>query len=195
METARTSRSDANLAPLSTTAATALPRSVEPHLNQDAHRRWETSSAVAFLNKVLLIDILQSNVNENRELVYSLQVKFSARVSSPQLAVKHEAFVVERRFSDLEKLRQDALEVVSALPPCRCLYCLGLLVYLRFKIGQPTAILKLAAGTNIGKKVLVQFVRDLVFLGRRRVAKAGQRACPSQLTIPVLLDEFLRKSG
>ncbi|KAL4139914.1 hypothetical protein PRNP1_015343 [Phytophthora ramorum] len=163
-------------------------RGPRQHLNQDAHRRWKASTAVDFLNNVKHIDIPEVHTKEDRVVLYALEVNLSRPMSVPGHCPP---FVVERRFSDFEDLRNSVWSAVSATPPCTCQYCLDLLVYIRFKVDQPRGLIKLTAGTEKRRRILVQFTSDLVAMGRRRAEKAGKRECQAQLAIPVLLEEFL----
>ncbi|KAG6969293.1 hypothetical protein JG687_00003312 [Phytophthora cactorum] len=164
--------------------ATPIPPPLEPEsqqrLNQDAHRRWRASTSVEFLNKVNSIDILKTRT-EDRAVLYVLEVRLGR---PPDLKV-------ERRFTDFEELRQGIQSAVSVLPPCTCQYCLDLLVYVRFNMAQPRGFVKLTAGTEKRKKILAQFIGDMVAMGRRRVEKVSQRECKAQLLIPVMLEDFL----
>lgn len=164
-------------------------------LNQVAHRRWRASTSVDFLNKVKRIDIFEAQTKDNQTVLYALEVHCSR--PTPRLPAQHKlkcatpVFVVERSFSAFEELRQGIQSAVSILPPCTCQYCLDLLVYIRFKVEQPRGIIKLTAGTEKRKKILAQFMNDLVSMGRRRAEKVGKRECEAQLLIPVLLEKFL----
>ncbi|GMF18635.1 unnamed protein product [Phytophthora lilii] len=180
-------------------AAESQPQGPHQRLNQVAHRRWKASTAVEFLNKVYHVEIQETRVAEDQTVLYALEVHLMSPppwlLSSQQdfrvASLNPPFFVVERSFSDFEELRQQAYTAVSAVPPCTCRYCLGLLLYLRFTIGQPRGIVKFTAGTEKRKKILAQFISDLVALGRRRVEKVGKRECDAQLLIPVLLKDFL----
>ncbi|KAG7388171.1 hypothetical protein PHYPSEUDO_012973 [Phytophthora pseudosyringae] len=170
--------------------ATTIPQPLKPeaqqHLNHDAHRRWRASTSLEFLKKVNGFDVLETRTDEARTVFYVLEV----HLSRPTTAAS--ALRVERSFTEFEELRQGIQSVVSTVPPCTCQYCLDFLVYVRFNLFQPRGVVKLIAGTQTRKKILAQFMGDMVAMGRRRVEKAGKRECDAQLLIPILLDEFLR---
>ncbi|GMF35476.1 unnamed protein product [Phytophthora fragariaefolia] len=161
----------------------------QQHLSPIAHRRWKVNISVDFLTDVKHVDIVTAHTNEDRMVVYELDVhlkRSTSRLSTPQ-----REFVVERSFSDFADLRESVKCAVSATPPCTCEYWLELLIYVRFSLTQPRGVIKFIAGTEKCKKILAQFVGDLVVLGRRRVEKVGNRECEAQLVIPGLLETFL----
>ncbi|EGZ07275.1 hypothetical protein PHYSODRAFT_419219, partial [Phytophthora sojae] len=63
--------------------------------------------------------------------------------------------------------------------------------YMRYKLSQPRTIVKITTGQEKRKKILTQFMNDLVAMGKRRVHKTGKRRCEAQTLVPILLEDFL----
>ncbi|KAK1930389.1 hypothetical protein P3T76_014060 [Phytophthora citrophthora] len=176
-------------------AATPVLQPAKPEhqqcLNHEAHRRWRANTAVDLLGKVNSIDIVETRINQDSTLLYVLEVQLSSPTSRLSLKQSSPVLKIARSFSEFEELREGILKAVSVLPPCTCQYCLDFLVYVRFNLAQPRGFVKFTAGTEKRKKILAQFTTDMVAMGKRRAEKVGKRECEAQLTIPVLLEEFL----
>ncbi|KAG7380331.1 hypothetical protein PHYPSEUDO_007303 [Phytophthora pseudosyringae] len=174
-------------------------------LDLEAHRRWNTSVAVGFLNSVDRVEINETRVGEEGKAVYySLEVFLSLPASrlptsacdptdaaSPRHHAAHPTFKVDRCFAEFEELRENVLKSVSHMPQCTCQYCMDFLVYIRYKYSQPRGIVKLTSGTEKRKQILATFLNDFVVMGQRRAAKLGKRKCEAQTLVPAMLEAFL----
>ncbi|KAH7477287.1 hypothetical protein PRIC1_001305 [Phytophthora ramorum] len=169
-------------------------------LDLEAHRRWNTSVSVGFLNSVDRVEINDIRVDNDKDVQYALEVYLSLPASrlpksdpsaSPRHRAAHPTFKVERCFAEFEELRENVLRAVSNMPQCTCQYCMDLLVYIRYKYSQPRGIVKLTSGTEKRKQILATFTNDFVAMGQRRVAKVGKRRCEAQKLVPAMLEAFL----
>ncbi|ETI35570.1 hypothetical protein F441_17988 [Phytophthora nicotianae CJ01A1] len=184
-----------------------LPTVPRPHglqhslqLDLEAHRRWNTSLSVGFLNSVDRIEISETRV-DCKTVFYKLEVYLSLPTSrlpastcgptSTRLPAAHPTFKVERCFADFEELRENVLKSVSHMPQCTCQYCMDFLVYIRYKYSQPRGIVKLTSGTEKRKEILAKFINDFVAMGQRRAPTLGKRKCEAQKLVPAMLEAFL----
>ncbi|EEY57415.1 uncharacterized protein PITG_11266 [Phytophthora infestans T30-4] len=186
-----------------------LPSVPRPHglqsslrMDLEAHRRWNASLSVGFLNSVDRIEINETRVDdENKTVYYSLEVYLSlptsrlpassTDASSPRHHAAHPTFKVERCFAEFEELRENVLRSVSHMPQCTCQYCVDFLIYIRYKYSQPRGIIKLTSGTEKRKQILTKFINDFVAMGQRRAPKLGKRKCDAQKLVPAMLESFL----
>ncbi|KAG6620095.1 Phox homologous domain [Phytophthora cinnamomi] len=186
--------------------AVARPQGMQQRLQLDleAHRRWNTSLSVGFLNSVDRVEINETRVGEDKAVRYALEVYLSlpasrlpaspcdpADASSPRHHATRPTFKVERCFAEFETLREDVLSAVSTMPQCTCQYCMDFLVYIRYKYSQPRGIVKLTAGTEKRRQILTAFINDFVIMGQRRAPKLGKRKCEAQKLVPAMLEAFL----
>ncbi|KAL3672237.1 hypothetical protein V7S43_002898 [Phytophthora oleae] len=170
-------------------------------LDLEAHRRWNGSVSVGFLNSVDLIEINETRMSEGNTVYYTLVVYLSLPTSrlptspcDPTDARQHAAnptFKVERCFAEFEELRENVLKSVSHMPQCTCQYCMDFLVYIRYKFSQPRGIVKLTSGTEKRKRILETFINDFVAMGQRRAATLRKRNCEAQKLVPAMLEAFL----
>ncbi|OWZ22873.1 hypothetical protein PHMEG_0002365 [Phytophthora megakarya] len=173
-------------------------------LDLEAHRRWNATVSLGFLNSVDRIEIREAKVGEDKIVCYNLEVYLSLPMSrlptspcdptdasSPHHHAKHPTFKVERSFSEFEELRENVLKSVSHMPQCTCQYCMDFLVYIRYKFSQPRGIIKLTSGTEKRKQILTTFINDFVTMGQRRAPKLGKRKCEAQKLVPAMLEAFL----
>ncbi|RLN87402.1 hypothetical protein BBJ28_00001552 [Nothophytophthora sp. Chile5] len=190
-------------------ASVPRPQGLQQRLRLDleAHRRWNASVSVGFLNSVDHIAIQETRSDADETVLYVLEVYLSLPTSrlptSPSDSTAssslrrrpstsgHPTYKVERCFSDFEELRENVLSCVSGLPQCTCQYCMDFLVYIRYKFSQPRGIVKFAAGTEKRKQILTTFINDFVNMGQRRVQKIGKRKCEAQALVPAVLEAFL----
>ncbi|KAL3669432.1 hypothetical protein V7S43_005825 [Phytophthora oleae] len=138
----------------------------QQRLNHEAHRRWRASTAVDFLSKVGSIDILETRINQDSTVLYILEVRLNSSTSRLSLKQGSPVLKIERSFTEFEELREGIQKA-------------------------PRAFVKLTAGREKRKKILAQFMGDMVAMGKRRAEKVGKRECEAQSIIPVLLEEFL----
>ncbi|RLN89613.1 hypothetical protein BBJ28_00014458 [Nothophytophthora sp. Chile5] len=176
-------------------------------LDLEAHRRWNASVSVGFLNSVDHIAIQETRSGADESVVYVLEVYLSlptsrlptsrsdltaSSSSRRRLSASGQpTYKVERCFSDFEELRENVLSCVSGLPQCTCEYCMDFLVYIRYKFSQPRGIVKFMTGTEKRKQILTTFINDFVNMGQRRVEKSGRRKCEAQALVPAVLEAFL----
>ncbi|KAG6965093.1 hypothetical protein JG688_00007369 [Phytophthora aleatoria] len=188
-----------------------LPAVPRPHglqnslqLDLEAHRRWNTSVSVGFLNSVDRIEINETRVDGDKTVYYTLEVYLSlptsrlpkspcepTDASSPHHHAAHPTFKVERCFAEFEEMRENVLKSVSHMPQCTCQYCMDFLVYIRYKYSQPRGIVKLTTGMEKRKQILTTFINDFVAMGQRQAPKLGKRKCEAQKLVPALLEAFL----
>ncbi|KAK1932064.1 hypothetical protein P3T76_012564 [Phytophthora citrophthora] len=170
-------------------------------LDLEAHRRWNTSVSVGFLNSVDRIEINETRVDESKDVYYTLSVYLSLPTSrlptsscdstNSRQHAEHPTFKVERSFAEFEELRENVLKTVSHMPQCMCQYCMDFLVYIRYKFSQPRGIVKLTSGTEKRKQILEKFINDFVAMGQRRASTLRKRNCEAQKLVPAMLEAFL----
>ncbi|POM68228.1 hypothetical protein PHPALM_15638 [Phytophthora palmivora] len=168
-------------------------------LDLEAHRRWNSSLSLGFLNSVDRIEINETRI-EDKTVYYTLEVYLSLPTSrlptspdacSPRHHATHPTFKVERCFTEFEELRENVLKSVSRMPQCTCQYCMDFLVYIRYKFSQPRGIVKLTSGTEKRKQILATFINDFVAMGQRRAPTLGKRKCEAQKLVPAMVEAFL----
>ncbi|GMF19448.1 unnamed protein product [Phytophthora lilii] len=181
----------------------ARPQGLQERLQLDleAHRRWNTSLSVGFLNSVDRIEINAARTGEDKVVYYALEVYLSlpasrlptspTDASSPRCHATRPTFKVERCFTEFEELRGNVMSCVSSMPQCTCQYCMDFLVYIRYKYSQPRGIVKLMSGTEKRKEILATFINDFVIMGQRRAPKLRKRKCEAQKLVPAMLEAFL----
>jgi hypothetical protein len=183
----------------------ARPQGLQQRLKLDleAHRRWNTSVSVGFLNSVDRVEINETR-EEDKTVLYALDVYLSlpasrlptspsdpADASSPRHHAAHPTFKVEHCFTEFEELRENVLKSVSTMPQCSCQYCMDFIVYIRYKYNQPRGIVKLTAGTEKRKQILASFINAFVVMGQRRAPTLRKRKCEAQKLVPAMLEAFL----
>ncbi|KAK1932071.1 hypothetical protein P3T76_012571 [Phytophthora citrophthora] len=96
---------------------------------------------------------------------------------------------VRRRFSDFSQLRHEAIAVSCINAHFLCQYCRQFQTYTRFHAAQPLWFVRLVTTKKQQKKILVQFLDDLVDFSQSRARR--DRHCRLRQTLPKLIEDFL----
>lgn len=171
--------------------------------------RWSTATcALSFLSNIERVEIRDAIVREGvtyyivNVYLFHYNSRLPTNVNNPRLASQRASvsgssstasepdFVVERRYSDFEKLRAQVRCWSCMDAVLLCDYCHEIVKYTRFRLRQPRLYVKLATNVQQRKRILERFLNDFVALAQYPNNKSHR--CEAREHVPTLIESFIR---